>query len=177
MSRINSNSFLASFLDGSNSILSDEHIDGGMYGDSRIDRGMKMHMGTLVVPIAGPIGTDPKIVRTHAPYQTKKTVFTAQRAGEKPTSPHWDTGDENDVPIFLSFVPYSPLPIDNRTAGWRFDGVYTYVSAIVPDLQNPSFVAGVSAAVKGTPEETAFTISNFSRDLIRDTSSRRRRNS
>ncbi len=150
-------------------IISQTQGTGIPYTDYKIDREAKVHQGVIVIPVAGPPGTPPKIVRTYAPYMEKRATWAVERLGVQPVVPHWDTGDPNTIPVELNFYPMSPLPIDEYRQAWRMEGEYHYVSSISPNMVKLSLAAGaITPAATPTPEQNTITIEFFSKVPLRE---------
>lgn len=150
-------------------IISATQSTGIPYSDYKIDREAKVRQGILTIPVAGPPGTPPKLVRTFAPYLEKRATWSVERINFPPVVPHWDTGDPNSVPTEMTFYPMSPMPIDDFRQAWRMEGEYSYVSAISPDLTKLSLAAGaITPAATPTPEQNTINIDFFSRVPLRE---------
>ncbi len=86
--------------------------------------------GLLVIPVMGPAGTFPKVVRVHAPYGTREAEFDYVREGAPPVFPaQADTGSGD---VILSGRVTFPVPQERGSKlvfGAR--GSYTFVQAAV----------------------------------------------
>lgn len=139
------------------------------YTDYKIDREVNIKQGVLIIPVAGPPGTPPKVVRTYAPYMEKRSEWATEKIGNKPTVPHWDTGDPNTIPVEMHFFPMSPMPIDEFRQAWRMEGVYRYVYAVAPLLSGLSMEAGaITPAATPKPEDNVITIDLFTKDQLKE---------
>ena len=84
--------------------------------------------GLLVIPVAGPPGTPPEIVRVHAGVELETVSFEANKIGEPPTVPHPDQLDQNN--LFLSGTQSAAVPmlqVQGNNHSWHISGAYTYV--------------------------------------------------
>lgn len=145
--------------------FSDQYKDPS-YPDYRTDFHHDIDEGLLLLPVAGPPGTPPKIVRTHAPYMTKRASWVAEKINDKPTLPHWDTSNPNDILVQAHWQPMSPV------AGLGFyvfacRGTYTYVSAVAPSKDNLVLPMGAPVNVNRSSSDNTFTIGLFDRNVLR----------
>lgn len=140
------------------------------YHDYKIDREARINQGILLIPVAGPPGTPPKLVRTYAPYMEKTATWEAERMNAPVQPPHWDTGDENTVAVGLTFFPMSPMPVDEFRQAWRMGGEYRYVLAVAPAMSGGFRLAAgaITPAATPTPEENVITFGMFVTPPLRE---------
>lgn len=136
------------------------------YHEFLIDSTYLEDTGLRVLPVAGPPGTPPKVIRVHAGIRSKQVEWTAERRGDKPELPHWDTGNSADILISKEIAPCSPLLISENNHAWRVSGIYLYVSAVAPS-DSDRMAAGANPADTTTPEQNWLDVSLFNRNLLR----------
>jgi hypothetical protein len=84
--------------------------------------------GLLVIPVMGPAGTMPSVIRVHAPYGTRTSDFDYVREGHPPLIPAQADTNSGDV-ILTSEISF-PVP-QERGSKLIFGakGSYTFVQA------------------------------------------------
>jgi hypothetical protein len=124
-------------------------------------------LGLMGCPVAGPPGTNCQVVRLHGGITFKTISWAADRWGDKPVLPHWDTGNPNEVLIRRVMRPYDPLTRPDGSHLYRFTGVYRYVlqSALNPSAGDV-WVAGVNPIGTQTFTDAAYPSYLFSKALI-----------
>lgn len=109
--------------------------------------------GLLVIPVMGPAGTPPALVRTHAPYGLRQSEFEAVKSGTPPLFPApvdtgsgdvllnatllipAPTGDQSGLPVFGIRGNYLFVqPLGGRTNGdnFKFDQLPVPVAGMIP---------------------------------------------
>ncbi len=83
--------------------------------------------GLLVIPVAGPPGTPPKIVRTHSPLGAKTMVFAGQRVGALPKLPDPTPQNANEILLAGHIKPAVPSLSMDGTPVARVEGSFSYV--------------------------------------------------
>ena len=144
-----------------------EHIVDADYSDYRTDTHTHFDEGVLVLPVAGPPGTPPKIVRTHAPHVTRRVNWIAEKLNAKPKLPHWNTSNGNDILVSAHFNSTSPAVGANHLT-FRADGIYVYASAAPSNMDNISLPMGAPPNVNRSVTQNTYTISAFSQDILRN---------
>jgi hypothetical protein len=141
-------------------IYADVQLGLTFYNQWAMDTSYETDMGTRGVPTDG----NSEIVKLHEPY-TKKTVkWTAERNGEWPVLPHWDTGNPNEVLRYRRIVPANPLLGANHYV-YRVSGEYRY-DLIVALGEKSDMPAGHSPADLATTGLTTLTPDQFDKTLV-----------
>lgn len=124
--------------------------------------------GTLQLPVADEPDTPADIVRTHAPYKTKVVKWVVQTVcpiGMKPTLPHWDTGDPNEVCCYQDIQPQAPVLTSGGNAFiWRVEGEYHYQ---MRSANLALYPAGACPNSVLSAENFTLTEADFSKDVLR----------
>jgi hypothetical protein len=92
-----------------------------------ITRSRSHSSGLLALPIAGPPGTPPEIVRVHGGMDMLDISFAAGQMGGPMSIPHPDLGDGNSVLLGGSQVAALPMEQQQGDHYWDLSGSYTYV--------------------------------------------------
>jgi hypothetical protein len=86
----------------------------------------------MVLPVAGPDGTPPVIIKTHAKLAFKSVSWSAMKSGRPPRIPCPEPADGNEVLLSSVLSPATPkLQTNGLSHIWSIAGTYTYV------LMNP----------------------------------------
>lgn len=148
--------------------FSSQQANGSGYDRYNIRQHFITHSGLMQLPTAGPVGSPARMVRVHAPYSIKVitwVVYKACEVSEKPTLPHWDTGDPNEVCTIGEVRVDSPtLTADGKTLLWRVSGEYHYASGQAGRSQ---MSGGSSPAITLPPESFGINEGDFSKDFLR----------
>ncbi len=148
-------------------LLSKDQTGRAWYTQYLVDPSYEVDNGVMMIPVAGPPGTPPKIVRKYAPCMRKTVEWTAERKGLQPTIPHWDTGNPQEIPAYRNIMPVSPLLLNDTEHAWRAAGTYVYFLSVAPDPLNATYAAGANPADITTPEQNVFNVSQFSKIYLR----------
>lgn len=112
------------------SLFSNVQKTGSFYHDYIIRTLRKTDYGIKVMPIAATTGAA-RPVRVHAPFMRKFIIWEVERFGsvaERPTLPHWNTGDPNDVLINSLIMDTSPvIQPGGKSLYWHVAGLYEYL--------------------------------------------------
>lgn len=155
-----------------NGFFSSAQIAGIGYGRYNIRQDYRRLSGLIQLPIAGPLGTPARIVRLNSGSAVKVVTWVVEclrLVGEKPTLPHWDTGDSNEALIYSSIAVDQPaIQPDGQTFFWRVRGEYHLAAW---SARQGSFSGGSSPAITLPPESFGLTEGDFSRDFLRSDTS------
>ena len=123
--------------------------------------------GLLQTPVAGPLGTSARVVRRSAPYAQRVVYWKAQRLVSKPTLPHWDTSNANEVLAAFVIAPHEPVLLaGGENYYFVVEGLYRYFLYAVPCMTD-DFYACVTALFTATAEDMKVQGYQFSRELLR----------
>lgn len=92
--------------------------------------------GILVMPVAGPPGTPPMIVRVHAGLDMSTVDFDASKIGEPPIVPAAEPRDPNLILLGGSQTASLPM-IQPGGHIWQLSGHYEYVHKKLTGLDGP----------------------------------------
>lgn len=94
----------------------------------RIQTSYEWDFGLLVIPAAGPDGTQASVVKTHSAIGRKTVSWSVEAIGDHPILPHWDTGNNSEVLIYKS------INTANIQYGFThaMSGIYVYSLLIAP---------------------------------------------
>lgn len=130
-----------------------------------VDTSYQEFEGKLQLPIAD-ADSDPRIVRVHAPYTLKVVrweIETVCPLGVKPTLPHWDTGDSDDVLCYKRIWPQAPTITPGGNGWiWRVKGEYRYYRKTA----NESFPVGATPLSIVSAGNFVLTEDDFSEDIL-----------
>lgn len=111
------------------SLLSEEH-QANAWTDYRIDIMYVTPQGNVQLPLASEDEFDDAtcaVVQLHAQLTEKIVKWTAERQGEKPILPFWDTDNDNEVLLERRIQTCSLVVMPNgATPVWRASGTYRY---------------------------------------------------
>ena len=95
--------------------------------------------GLLVIPVMGPAGTAPILVRTHAPYGARETDFEYMKQGSPPVFPSPEDTKTGD--ILLSSTVEIPAPVTSQQGGllYAIRGHHAYVQPLGGRSQGDTF--------------------------------------
>ncbi len=145
---------------------SDEQASASFYPVFQIQTWIVGDVGLMQMPVAGALGSPARVVRKSAPFTKKIVYWKAQRLGEKPTLPHWDTGNSNEVLARFLFCPMAPY---NLLGGsqflWICEGLYIYWLSNTPCFTD-DFYTGIMPLYDATVEELKIQGYEFSRELL-----------
>lgn len=83
--------------------------------------------GLLVLPVMGPSGTAPRVMRVHAPFGVRSSVYDGAATGRPPLLPApGDTGD-GDTLMTSSYTFPIPRPNEDGSAIFGVRAEHTYV--------------------------------------------------
>lgn len=114
-----------------------EQFGDSWYTDARIDGRNEVHTGLLLVPVAGPEGTPPELIRVSAPYAKRVIEFAAERPNDRPMLPSWNTNNPNEVLAYRSIVTATPAMAPGGSRIYRTQGRYVYYLGKVPSDTSP----------------------------------------
>ncbi len=104
------------------------------YNNFSIDNSYTYDAGSIVLPVAGPDGTAPRVIKTHASIGYRKAKWDANKSKTPPWFPeiavNTPSGD-----VFLSGTLDIPLPLlrsDQSQYIYKVAGEYTYVQPGAP---------------------------------------------
>jgi len=109
------------------------------HSDARYDARYEYFEGVFSIPVAGPIGTPPEIVRLHAPYGVKTVKGTGERRGEHPFVPDWELENDNLVRTYRSIQPTAPIIAVDGSRIFRDTVEYSYVVVAAPQPQYDTY--------------------------------------
>lgn len=93
--------------------------------------------GLLVIPVAGPAGTPPKVVRVHGGLELETVDFSASSIGAYPKVPHPDINDPNLLRLGGSQSVPLPMIQPQGPHRWTIAGSYSYVHRQMVGLASP----------------------------------------
>lgn len=121
--------------------FSDEQAGQEPYPVYDVTARYELKTGLVQMPVAGPKGTPARIVRLTSPTTLKTISWVVQRVGERPRLPHPDTGDPNDVLLYMDvYFPNPVLQPDGLRLSWLAQGVYVYACQLPLTEQNMLYV-------------------------------------
>ncbi len=148
--------------------FSSQQSSGVGYNRYNIRQYLLSNTGLFQLPTGGPVGSPARIVRLHAPTSSKVITWVVEMdclIGQKPTLPHWDTGDVNEVFIRGQVTVESPTIRSNgQLFLWRAKGEYHYASALAGRL---AVNGGATPAISLPPAAFDLNYGDFSRDFLR----------
>jgi hypothetical protein len=114
-----------------------ENFPNAMYDGYSVTRSRASESGVLVIPVAGPKGTPPKIVRVHGGLETETVSFAGERVGAFPAIPAPEIQDPNV--LLLDGVQHAKAPMIQQQGPhiWTITGAYSYVHKIIAGLDSP----------------------------------------
>lgn len=102
------------------------------YLDYKIDTKYDRDEGLLVMPVAGPAGSAPKVIRVHQPIGYATRMFTASKNGAPPIVPAPINTSSGDIILTSEYEVFLPQASPNQNTWiFRADGVYTYVQGSI----------------------------------------------
>lgn len=105
-----------------------EDAQAALYNKYNMDSEYTLNSGTLMLPVAGPDGIAPRLIKTHSSIGIRKVRFDAHKSGSPPRIPK--IGDDTDSgDVFLNGAVNFPLPIiadTQATYVYPAQGEYIY---------------------------------------------------
>lgn len=109
------------------------------YRDASVASSFSRDEGLLVIPVMGPAGTAPAVVRTHAPYGTRNTEFTFDKQSTPPLFPAIADTVSGDVMLGAVLVTPAPITDQQNNLVYRVRGSYHYVQPLGGRGQGDNF--------------------------------------
>lgn len=110
--------------------------DGPHSRDERygIDRKRYHDDGLAVMPVCGPPGTPPEIMRVHAGYEIEEIIVDTISENGPPKTPHFQPADPNLV--FMSGTQITSVPMISGRGGhcWTMNATYIYAHVATKGL-------------------------------------------
>lgn len=88
--------------------------------------------GYLVLPVAGPVGTPPKVVRLHAPFGIRKHHFKVAKEVVPPIMPAIGDTQSGDMFLGAGFSVTATMAGSQQAYAFGGSGTYSYVQAMWP---------------------------------------------
>lgn len=104
--------------------------NGHLYRDSRVQSAYIRDEGLLVIPVMGPAGTAPSVVRVHAPYGVRRSRFRAEKENQPPLFPPQADTDSGDVILHSEVAFPAPAPNPDGRLVFAVSGEYTFVQPL-----------------------------------------------
>lgn len=101
-----------------------------LYRDARSQSAYVRDEGLLVIPVMGPAGTAPAVVRVHAPYGLRRSQFTSQKVGQPPLFPPQADTTSGDKILTSDLVFTTPVPMPDGKLLFGVSGEYVYVQPL-----------------------------------------------
>ena len=95
--------------------------------------------GILVIPVMGPAGTAPVMVRTHAPYGVREVEFDYIKQGSPPLMPSLTDTNSGDILLKTSVTVPAPATDQQNNLLYQTVGGYTFVQPLGGRSQNDVF--------------------------------------
>jgi hypothetical protein len=143
-----------------------ENVKGAWEQEYGVVRRRVRDEGILVIPVAGPAGTPPKIVRVHGGLEMETVDFNSGKFGAPPTVP--SPASLNSNLQFVSGNQAATLPMAQPQQGvhyWTLSGQYLYVH-IKPTGLTSAFSTGIMPFEIGTAVNNTIPASAFSQQIL-----------
>lgn len=111
------------------------HISGQFDGHYEWDYGIRL------MPVAGPPGTPPELIRIHSGFSWRKVQWTAARVGAVPICP-LPRPNANEVLARAIIKPLTPTVTQNGVRIYRTSGWYLYLMGAMPVIGTDRLSAG-----------------------------------
>jgi len=95
--------------------------------------------GLLVIPVMGPAGTAPTIVRVHAAYGTREVGFDYIKQGSPPLIPSLTDTNSGDILLRTELTIPAPIIDQQNNLVYQTVGGYTFVQPLGGRTQNSVF--------------------------------------
>lgn len=143
----------------------DDQLGKNNYRQYDLDGRYETDNGLLIVPVGGPVGTPPVLMRMHAGYTTRNVAWTIERMGAKPVLPSVSTGNSNEILAYRSVTVAAPLLGTNNQV-YRASGLYTYYEAATLLGDSPAATGGVPFSLMSTPSDNLYSSGSFQANII-----------
>lgn len=109
------------------------------YRQSKLESTYTRNEGLLVIPVMGPEGTAPAIVRVHAPYGVRAADFSYQKQASPPMFPSIVDTPSGDILLGATLNMPAPITDQQQNLVYGVRGTYEYVQPLGGRTQDDPF--------------------------------------